>query len=261
MDRKTAVVFGCGLLTGWGVLQVAFSYATRQKQSHVEVVTEAPENNGATIKPTIQDARKTIAGKGESKVAANKVTNTKQIHKSTCPREKLSPSTARPSNGKQRSILQRSATYPHKNLSRSIARRSNGKQRRTLQWSATCNGKQRIINQQSARRAVHHKRTQILLGTQMVRQKIHSMMANTSNRILNDRSNGQHAASKQLMAELMVASNARLRGKGSRAACSPVRGRGLRKRGPRQLSRVEEEISEHEESEHEDQHDESIGYE
>ena len=230
MNRKTAVVFGCGLLTGWGVLQVAFSYATRQKQSHVEVVTEAPENNGATIKPTIQDARKTIAGKGESKVAANKVTNTKQIHKSTCPREKLSPSTARPSNGKQR---------------------------RTLQRSATCNGKQRIINQQSARRAVHHKRTQILLGTQMVRQQIHSMMANTPNRILNDRSNGQHAASKQLM----VVSNARLRGKGSRAACSPVRGRGLRKRGRRQLSRVEEEISEHEESEHEDQHDESIGYE
>jgi len=257
MNRKTAVVFGCGLLTGWGVLQVAFSYATRQKQSHVEVVTEAPENNGATIKPTIQDARKTIAGKGESKVAANKVTNTKQIHKSTCPREKLSPSTARPSNGKQRRILQRSATYPHKNLSRSTARPSNGKQRRTLQRSATCNGKQRIINQQSARRAVHHKRTQILLGTQMVRQQIHSMMANTPNRILNDRSNGQHAASKQLM----VVSNARLRGKGSRAACSPVRGRGLRKRGRRRLSRVEEEISEHEESEHEDQHDESIGYE
>jgi hypothetical protein len=230
MNKKTAVVFGCGLLTGWGVLQVAFSYATRHKQSHVEVVTEAHENNGATTKRAIQDARKTIAGKAESKVAANKVTNTKQIHKSTCPREKLSPSTARPSNGKQRRI-QRSATY---------------------------NGKQRIINQQNARQAVRHKRTQILRGTQMLRQQIHTMMANTPNRILNDRSNGQHAA---CMKQLMVVSNARLRGKGCRAACSPVRGRGLIKRGRRRLSRVEEEISEHEESEHEDQHDESIGYE
>jgi len=256
MNKKTAVVFGCGLLTGWGVLQVAFSYATRQKQSHVEVVTEAHENNGATIKRAIQDARKTIAGKAESKVAANKVTNTKQIHKSTCPREKLSPSTARPSNGKQRRI-QRSATYPGKNLSRSTAGPSNGKQRR-IQRSATYNGKQRIINQQNARQAVRHKRTQILRGTQMLRQQIHTMMANTPNRILNDRSNGQHAA---CMKQLMVVSNARLRGKACRAACSPVRGRGLIKRGRRRLSRVEEEISEHEESEHEDQHDESIGYE
>lgn len=257
MNGKAAVVFGCGLLTGWGVLQVAYSLATRQKHAHAEGVAEAHEENSATIKPEIPDARKKVTGKSESKVDAKSVANTKQIYKSTCPRAKSSRSTARLSNGKQRIFLQRSTTYPQTELNSSTDFPSKGKQKRMLQRSVTCDGKQRIINQQSARRAVHHKRTQMLLGTQMVRQKIHSMMANPSNRILNDRSNCQRVGPHQLM----VVSNARLRGKGSRAACSPVRGRGIRKRGRIQLSRVEEELSDLEESEGEDQHDESIGYE
>lgn len=121
-------------------------------------------------------------------------------------------------------------TLPLKKLSRSTAFPSNGKQR--------------IINQQSARRAVKHKRKQILHGNRMVRRKIHSMMVNTSTYVSNDRSNRHHVAPKKSM----MRSNARLRGKGfprGAAACSPIRGR-------RKLSSVEEENSEGEESDHAD---------